>query len=118
MTRIALFTSAALFTLATACTHDLGKPLDLETETSANRRLARKIACEIRATVARGDRVWDKDEKAWRPARWQDFELKGPIVDPECEKLRREIPGHPDVQAIESCRLACVRASNQDRRSA
>jgi len=47
-------------------------PLDLESEASANRRLARRIAGEIRATVERGDRVWDKDARAWRPARWAD----------------------------------------------
>lgn len=45
-------------------------PLDLESEQSANRRLAKKIACEIKATVDRGDRVWDG--RAWRAARWSD----------------------------------------------
>jgi ATP-dependent helicase/nuclease subunit A len=43
-------------------------PLDAEPEDSANRRLARKIAAEIGALIARGDAVYDKDAKAWRPA--------------------------------------------------
>ncbi|WP_332773813.1 double-strand break repair helicase AddA [Phenylobacterium sp.] len=44
-------------------------PLDEEGEGSANKRLAGKIAAEIAALLARGDRVWDKDDKLWRPAR-------------------------------------------------
>lgn len=47
-------------------------PLDLETEASANRRLAEAIACEIEALVARGDAVWDAGARAWRPARFGD----------------------------------------------
>jgi ATP-dependent helicase/nuclease subunit A len=50
-------------------------PLDLEAETSANRRLAEKIACEIEALIARGDGVFDKDlgtAGEWRPARAGD----------------------------------------------
>ncbi|MDP3852722.1 double-strand break repair helicase AddA [Phenylobacterium sp.] len=43
-------------------------PLDQEGEGSANKRLAGKIAAEIAALLARGDRVWDKDAKAWRAA--------------------------------------------------
>ncbi len=43
-------------------------PLDVEREDSANRALARKIACEIKALIDRGDRVWDKDERCWRAA--------------------------------------------------
>ncbi|HYE46259.1 MAG TPA: double-strand break repair helicase AddA, partial [Caulobacter sp.] len=35
-------------------------PLDVEAEESANRRLARRIAREIKALVARGDTVYDK----------------------------------------------------------
>ena len=35
-------------------------PLDIEAEESANRRLARRIAREIKALVARGDTVYDK----------------------------------------------------------
>ena len=45
-------------------------PLDLEAEGSANKRLARNIACEIAALVARGDRV--SDRHGWRPARFGD----------------------------------------------
>lgn len=44
-------------------------PLDQETEASANKRLAARIACEIGELLARGDGVFDKDAKAWRPAR-------------------------------------------------
>ncbi|HKP77527.1 MAG TPA: UvrD-helicase domain-containing protein, partial [Phenylobacterium sp.] len=43
-------------------------PLDAEPEDSANRRLARRIAEEIRALIARGDAVWDKDERRFRAA--------------------------------------------------
>ncbi|HEY0438375.1 MAG TPA: 3'-5' exonuclease, partial [Phenylobacterium sp.] len=45
-----------------------------ESDSSANRRLARKIAAEIRALIARGDAVFDKDLEvdgrrgAWRAA--------------------------------------------------
>ncbi len=54
-------------------------PLDEEAETSANRRLARKIAAEIEALVKRGDAVFDKDllkpdgkKGDWRPAGYGD----------------------------------------------
>ncbi|MDP1739209.1 MAG: double-strand break repair helicase AddA [Caulobacter sp.] len=54
-------------------------PLDEEAEASANRRLARRIAAEIKALVARGDSVFDKDligpdgkKGQWRPARFGD----------------------------------------------
>ena len=47
-------------------------PLDLEATTSANRRLARKIAGEIKSIVARGDAVFDKGLKADRPAGYGD----------------------------------------------
>jgi ATP-dependent helicase/nuclease subunit A len=43
-------------------------PLDEEQEGSATRRLAQRIAREIKALIARGDRVFDKDDKVWRPA--------------------------------------------------
>ncbi|HET6970706.1 MAG TPA: double-strand break repair helicase AddA, partial [Phenylobacterium sp.] len=43
-------------------------PLDAESETGANRRLAQKIAAEIQALIARGEAVYDKDVRAWRPA--------------------------------------------------
>jgi ATP-dependent helicase/nuclease subunit A len=47
-------------------------PLDAETATSANRRLAARIASEIAALVARGDAVFDKERRAWRPAGYGD----------------------------------------------
>ena len=47
-------------------------PLDEAAETSANRRLARRIAGEIKALVARGDTVFDKETRGWRPARFGD----------------------------------------------
>lgn len=47
-------------------------PLDQETEHGANRRLAEKIADEIKALVGRGDAVFDKDAKTWRPAHYGD----------------------------------------------
>lgn len=43
-------------------------PLDAETEQGANRRLAEKIAAEIQALIARGDAVFDKETRQWRPA--------------------------------------------------
>jgi ATP-dependent helicase/nuclease subunit A len=53
-------------------------PLDAEGERSANRRLARKIAGEIKALIARGDAVFDRDlevdgaKGAWRAAQAGD----------------------------------------------
>ncbi len=47
-------------------------PLDVETEQGANRRLAEKIAAEIKALVERGDAVFDKDSRTWRPAHYGD----------------------------------------------
>ncbi|MFY8139663.1 MAG: 3'-5' exonuclease, partial [Caulobacter sp.] len=47
-------------------------PLDEEAETSANRRLARRIAAEVRALVKRGDAVFDKETRTWRPAGYGD----------------------------------------------
>ena len=44
-------------------------PLDARPEDSATRSLARKIACEVRDLIARGDRVYDKERRDWRPAR-------------------------------------------------
>jgi ATP-dependent helicase/nuclease subunit A len=43
-------------------------PLDAEPEDSANRRLARRIAAEIKALIARGEAVFDKERKTWRAA--------------------------------------------------
>ncbi len=47
-------------------------PLDEEAETSANRRLARRIAAEVMALVERGDAVFDKQTREWRPAGYGD----------------------------------------------
>nr|WP_226999985.1 double-strand break repair helicase AddA [Phenylobacterium soli] len=47
-------------------------PLDATPEDSANRSLARKIACEIRDLIARGDAVFDKERREWRPAKAGD----------------------------------------------
>jgi ATP-dependent helicase/nuclease subunit A len=47
-------------------------PLDSESAHSANRRLAEKIAAEIKALVARGDAVFDKDSRQWRGAHYGD----------------------------------------------
>jgi ATP-dependent helicase/nuclease subunit A len=43
-------------------------PLDAESEHGANRRLAEKIAAEIQALIRRGDAVFDKETRQWRPA--------------------------------------------------
>ena len=43
-------------------------PLDVEGEGSANKRLAARIADEIAALIARGDAVYDKELRDWRPA--------------------------------------------------
>ena len=47
-------------------------PLDVESEGSANRRLARRIAREIRGLVERGDTVFDRAGQA-RPAGYGDI---------------------------------------------
>ncbi|RYF95704.1 MAG: double-strand break repair helicase AddA, partial [Caulobacteraceae bacterium] len=47
-------------------------PLDVESEGSANRRLARRIALEIRALVERGDTVFARDGTP-RRAEWGDI---------------------------------------------
>jgi ATP-dependent helicase/nuclease subunit A len=47
-------------------------PVDIDSLEGANRKLANRIALEIEALVARGDRVFDKDLRDWRPARFGD----------------------------------------------
>ncbi len=47
-------------------------PLDTERADSANRRLAQAIAGEIADTLGRGDAVFDKDDKVWRPSEARD----------------------------------------------
>jgi ATP-dependent helicase/nuclease subunit A len=48
-------------------------PLDSEWDESARKKLAGRIAAEIKAAVARGDAVQDKDLGAWRAAGFGDF---------------------------------------------
>ena len=48
------------------------EPLDAREGQGAWRRLADRIAGEIKALVARGDGVFDKDSRAWRPAGYGD----------------------------------------------
>jgi ATP-dependent helicase/nuclease subunit A len=43
-------------------------PVDLEGPSSANRRLAEKIAAEIKGLIARGEAVFDKERRCWRSA--------------------------------------------------
>ena len=43
-------------------------PLDQEGPGSANARLASRIADEIKGLIARGEAVFDKERRAWRPA--------------------------------------------------
>lgn len=47
-------------------------PMDAVSETGACKRLAIRIADEIKALVDRGDAVFDKDLGDWRPARYGD----------------------------------------------
>ncbi|MEO8112852.1 MAG: UvrD-helicase domain-containing protein, partial [Phenylobacterium sp.] len=47
-------------------------PLDVEGEASANKRLAANIAGEIAELVARGDAVFDREDRVWRPAGYGD----------------------------------------------
>jgi ATP-dependent helicase/nuclease subunit A len=48
------------------------EPLDAEAATGAYRRLAERIADEIARVVAEGERVHDKDQRAYRPAEYGD----------------------------------------------
>ena len=48
------------------------EPLDLDGPGSAHRRLAERIAADVQALVARGDAVFDKDQRAWRGANFGD----------------------------------------------
>ena len=48
------------------------EPLDAGARGGAWRRLAEKIAAEIKALVERGEAVHDKDTRAWRPAGYGD----------------------------------------------
>jgi len=48
------------------------EPLDAGARRGAWRRLAEKVAAEIKALVARGEAVHDKETRAWRPAGYGD----------------------------------------------
>jgi ATP-dependent helicase/nuclease subunit A len=48
------------------------EPLDTDGPRSANRRLAERIADEIKAVVTRGDAVFDKDTRQWRGTHYGD----------------------------------------------
>lgn len=75
-------------------------PLDLEAESSANKQLARAIAAEIKATVARGDAVFDRglpDGREWRPAQYGDVLIlvrkRGPLFEEILRALKQaEVP--------------------------
>jgi ATP-dependent helicase/nuclease subunit A len=47
-------------------------PVDLESAESANKKLARAIAQAVKALVARREAVFDRETRAWRPARYGD----------------------------------------------
>jgi ATP-dependent helicase/nuclease subunit A len=71
-------------------------PLDVEGEASANKRLARAIACEIRESVTRGDAVYDRDVAGdgWRPARYGDVLIlvrrRGALFEEILRALKQE----------------------------
>ena len=75
-------------------------PLDVEAETSANKQLARAIACEIRETVQRGDAVFDRalpKGQDWRPAQYGDMLIlvrkRGPLFEEILRALKQaEVP--------------------------
>ncbi|QUD86261.1 double-strand break repair helicase AddA [Phenylobacterium montanum] len=48
-------------------------PVDLEPKESANKKLARRIARSIKASIERGEAVLDRESREWRPARAGDF---------------------------------------------
>ncbi|HEX8233865.1 MAG TPA: double-strand break repair helicase AddA [Caulobacteraceae bacterium] len=55
-----------------AAEQDPWAPLDQEPPQSANKKLARRIAREVKAAIARKDAVWDRD-KGWRACEAGDF---------------------------------------------
>jgi ATP-dependent helicase/nuclease subunit A len=70
-------------------------PLDIEPDDSANRKLARRIALEIKALIARGDGVYDKD--VLRPANPGDILIlvrrRGALFEEILRALKRaEVP--------------------------
>jgi ATP-dependent helicase/nuclease subunit A len=47
-------------------------PVDKEPAESANKKLARRIARAVKAMVSRREAVFDRETRAWRPARYGD----------------------------------------------
>jgi ATP-dependent helicase/nuclease subunit A len=70
-------------------------PLDVEAESSANKRLAAAVACEIAETVARGDAVWERGGDGWvkRPASFGDVLIlvrkRGPLFEEILRALKQ-----------------------------
>jgi ATP-dependent helicase/nuclease subunit A len=70
-------------------------PLDLEGEASANKQLARAIACEIGETIGRGDAVFDRAAPGGkRPASFGDVLIlvrkRGPLFEEILRALKQE----------------------------
>jgi ATP-dependent helicase/nuclease subunit A len=80
-------------------------PLDAEPEDSANRRLARRIAAEIKALIARGEAVYDKERKAWRAAHAGDVLILVRRRRALFEEILRALK-HADVPVAGADRLA------------
>ncbi len=87
-------------------------PLDVEPEQSAVRQLAANIACEIEATIQRGDAVFDRTLKAndgspgdWRPARYSDVLILVRKRGPLFEEILRALK-HNKVPVAGADRLA------------
>jgi ATP-dependent helicase/nuclease subunit A len=85
-------------------------PQAMELEGSAKARLAARIAQFIKAEIASGAAVWDKDEKEYRPARPDDFLIlvrgrTGGLFDGILQALKREnipVAGADRIQLLDS----------------
>ncbi|THD54335.1 double-strand break repair helicase AddA [Phenylobacterium sp.] len=80
-------------------------PLDAEPEDSANRRLARRIATEIKALIAAGEAVYDKGKKVWRPAHAGDVLILVRRRRALFEEILRALK-HADIPVAGADRLA------------
>jgi ATP-dependent helicase/nuclease subunit A len=73
---------------------DPWSPVDSDPPTSANKRLARRIALEIRAAVARGDGVGGRGDADRRACVWGDFLIlvrrRGALFEEIIRALKRE----------------------------
>jgi ATP-dependent helicase/nuclease subunit A len=73
---------------------DWWEPVDQEPKQSANRKLAGRIARAIKATVAAGEAVFDKQARLWRPAAYGDFLIlvrrRGTLFHEIIRALKRE----------------------------